>query len=217
MQAFSLSEGSRPSRRFSGAPLTAWRSPPAPIPVSRNERGPNEQPDRSKSTRWAFCFNAIAGWVNKYREAVSARAEFANCGADEVANIARDIGVSPEELLYITNKGRHAADELARFLRALGVDPQKVRSADPALMRSLERVCATGGHKDQCRRNLSAGTATTHYRHYVPTQFRLRVDHRVGDWVNTASSLWYAFLHTSPPDHLKIWQVPIPTWPRPFS
>jgi hypothetical protein len=57
-------------------------------------------------------FNAIAGWVNRYREAISARAEFANCGTDEVANIARDVAVSPEELLYISNKGPHAADEL---------------------------------------------------------------------------------------------------------
>ena len=73
-------------------------------------------------------FNAIAGWVNKYREAVSARAEFANCGADEVANIARDVGVSPEELLYITDKGQHAADELAETLaRAWG------RSAEASL------------------------------------------------------------------------------------
>ena len=58
-------------------------------------------------------FNAIAHWVNKYREAVSARSEFRNCGADEVATIARDVGLSPEELLYITEKGSHAADELA--------------------------------------------------------------------------------------------------------
>ena len=118
-------------------------------------------------------FNAIAGWVNKYREAVSARAEFANCGADEVANIARDVGVSPEELLYITDKGQHAADELARLLRALGVDPQKLRSADPALMRSLERVCITCGHKDQCRHNLSAGTAAGHYQYYCPNAIPL--------------------------------------------
>ena len=119
-------------------------------------------------------FNAIASWVNKYREAVSARAEFANCGTDEVANIARDVGVSPKELLYITNKGPHAADELSRLLRALGVDPQKLRSADPALMRSLERVCLTCGHKDQCRHNLSAGTAAGHYQYYCPNASSLK-------------------------------------------
>ena len=119
-------------------------------------------------------FNAIASWVNKYREAVSARAEFANCGADEVANIARDVGVSPEELLYITNKGPHAADELSRLLCALGVEPQKLRSADPTLMRSLERVCVTCGHKNQCRHNLTAGTAAGHYQYYCPNAIPLK-------------------------------------------
>ena len=119
-------------------------------------------------------FNAIAGWVNKYREAVSARAEFANCGADEVANIARDVGVSPEELLFITNKGPRAADELSRLLCALGVQPQKLRSADPTLMRNLERVCVTYGHKDQCRHNLTAGTAAGHYQYYCPNAIPLK-------------------------------------------
>jgi hypothetical protein len=40
---------------------------------------------------------AIANWVKKYREAIGLRGELANCGADEVARYARDIGVSPEE------------------------------------------------------------------------------------------------------------------------
>ena len=119
-------------------------------------------------------FSAIASWVNKYREAVSVRAEFANCGADEVANIARDVGVSPEELLCFTNKGPHAADELSRLLRALGIDPLKLRSADPTLMRSLERVCITCGHKDSAGTifQLARRQATTNI--IVPTQFRLR-------------------------------------------
>jgi len=39
--------------------------------------------------------NAIANWVKKYREAIGLRGELANCGAEEVARYARDIGVSP--------------------------------------------------------------------------------------------------------------------------
>ena len=134
----------------------------------RNQAGADQQ-QAAQSV-----FNAIANWVNKYREAISARSEFKNCGADEVATIARDVGLSPEELLYITEKGSHAADELARLLRALGVDPQKLRSTDPSLMRSLERVCVSCGHKDQCRHNLSAGTAAGHYQYYCPNAISLK-------------------------------------------
>ena len=91
--------------------------------------------------------DAIANWVKKYREAIGLRGELANCGAEEVARYARDIGVSPEELIFMTKKGPHAADELPKLLRALGVDPQKLTSDEPATMRSLQRICISCGHK----------------------------------------------------------------------
>ena len=117
--------------------------------------------------------NAIANWVKKYRQAVGLRGELANCGAEEVALIARDIGVSPEELRFAASKGPHAADELPKLLRALGVDPQKLASDDPAIMRSLERICISCGHKNQCQHDLAAGTAASHYRDYCPNAMSL--------------------------------------------
>ncbi len=44
--------------------------------------------------------DAIANWVKKYRHAVGLRGELANCQAEEVARLARDIGVSAQELLF---------------------------------------------------------------------------------------------------------------------
>jgi uncharacterized protein YjiS (DUF1127 family) len=117
--------------------------------------------------------NAIANWVKKYRQAVGLRGDLANCGADEVALIARDIGVSPEELRFAASKGPHAADELPKLLRALGVDPQKLASDDAAIMRSLERICISCGHKNQCQHDLAAGTAARHYRDYCPNAMSL--------------------------------------------
>jgi len=117
--------------------------------------------------------DAIANWVKKYRQAVGLRGELANCKADEVALIARDIGVSPEELVFIANKGRNAADELPKLLRALGVDPQKLASNEPATIRSLQRICISCGHKNQCQHDLAAGTAASHYRDYCPNAMSL--------------------------------------------
>ena len=117
--------------------------------------------------------DAIANWVKKYRHAVGLRGEFAHCGAEEVALIARDIGVNPEELITIANKGPHAADELPKLLRALGVDPKKLGSNDPSLMRSLQRICISCGHKDQCQHDLAAGTAASNYRDYCPNAMSL--------------------------------------------
>jgi len=117
--------------------------------------------------------DAIANWVKKYRQAVGLRGELANCGAEEVALIARDIGVSPEELRFAASKGPHAADELPKLLPALRVDPQKLASDDPAIMRSLERFCISCGHKNQCQHDLAAGTAVSHYRDYCPNAMSL--------------------------------------------
>ena len=112
-------------------------------------------------------FEAIARWVERYRQATGLRRELANCGAEEVAAIARDIGLSTEELEFIDSKGPHAADELPKLLRALGVDPQKLAS-QRGTMRDLQRICITCGHKAQCQHELAAGTAAAHYRDYCP-------------------------------------------------
>jgi len=112
--------------------------------------------------------DAIANWVKKYRHAVGLRGEFANCDAEQVAAIARDIGISPQELKFIASKGPHAADELPRLLRALGVDPQKLASDDLTAFRDLQRICITCGHKNQCQHDLASGTVASHYREYCP-------------------------------------------------
>jgi hypothetical protein len=97
----------------------------------------------------------------------------ANCTPEQVAVIARDMGLSPGELLSIAAKGPHAADELPKLLRALGVDPQKLATEDPGMMRDLQRICVTCGHKGQCQHDLASGTAASHYREYCPNAISL--------------------------------------------
>jgi hypothetical protein len=118
-------------------------------------------------------WDAIANWVKKYRDAVGLRGELANCSPEEVASMARDVGVSAEELKIFVNKGPHAADELPRLLRALGVDPLKLASDDPQTMRDLQRLCVTCGEKDQCRHELAAGATAGRYREYCPNAMTL--------------------------------------------
>ena len=40
-----------------------------------------------------FVVNAIAGWVNKYRQTIGVQDEFGHCSPDEVMQIANDLGV----------------------------------------------------------------------------------------------------------------------------
>jgi hypothetical protein len=117
--------------------------------------------------------DAIADWVKRYREAIGLQNEMANCTPEQVAVIARNMGLSSGELLSIAAKGPHAADELPKLLRALGVDPQKLATEDPSMMRDLQRICITCGHKGQCQHDLARGAAASRYRDYCPNAISL--------------------------------------------
>jgi len=117
--------------------------------------------------------NVIAQWVRKYRYARGIRDELMNCGPDEVANIARGLGVSPSELVNLASKGPEAATSLQKMLLALGVDPKSLASDDPIMMRDLQRLCIACGHKRQCEHDLAAGTAAENYRDYCPNAYTL--------------------------------------------
>jgi pyrroloquinoline quinone (PQQ) biosynthesis protein C len=113
-------------------------------------------------------FGAVANWVTRYRQAVGLKRELAKCAPEEVAAIARDIGLSTRELESIARKGPNAADELPKLLRALGVDPQKIHSDRNGALRDLQRICTSCGHKAQCKHELAAGTAANHYPQLLP-------------------------------------------------
>jgi transcriptional regulator with XRE-family HTH domain len=113
-------------------------------------------------------FGAIANWVTRYRQAAGLRRELAKCGSEEVAAMARDIGLSTQELELFASKGPNAADELPKLLRALGVEPKKLLSDRNRTLRDLQRICITCEHKTQCKHELAAGTAADHYRDYCP-------------------------------------------------
>jgi len=117
--------------------------------------------------------NAIAGWVKRYRYAAGLRNELAYCGPEEVANTARELGVSSDELYRLAKKGPHAADLLQKMLIALGADPKVLAVQDPIAMRDLQRLCIMCNHKKQCRHELAARTAAKNYHDFCPNAFTL--------------------------------------------
>ncbi len=109
----------------------------------------------------------FARWLERRREI----AELCTCDAigrevGEYARIAADLGVSPGELNQLVRHGPDAADELPKMIAALGLDAKAIARAQPLVMRDLQRVCALCEQKNQCGRDLAAGTAAQHYKHY---------------------------------------------------
>jgi hypothetical protein len=116
---------------------------------------------------------AIAQWVAKYREAFGIRNELANCSAQEVAGIARELKITPGELTSLAKKGPGAAALLQRLLHALGVNPNELERSDPAVMRDLQRLCITCGYKRQCELDLANGAMGDRFQDYCPNAFTL--------------------------------------------
>lgn len=118
-------------------------------------------------------FSAIAAWVRNYRATLGSSRELARCDPRDVAAIAQDLMISPDELLTLASKGPDSAHLLSRMLTALGVDARKLSKHDPLVMRDLERLCVNCAHKRQCGHDMAAGTAAAHYREYCPNAYTL--------------------------------------------
>jgi hypothetical protein len=113
-------------------------------------------------------FTAIANWVTSYRNAVGLKNEFAMCGTEEVARMAKDIGVTPSQLQELVRKGPDSANLLKRMLVALRVDPKIIADIDPLVMREMKWLCITCGSKKRCKHELAKGTATEHFHEFCP-------------------------------------------------
>jgi hypothetical protein len=117
--------------------------------------------------------SAIAGWVSRYRDATGQTNELRQCSPEAVSQIAKDLGVSPNELRELAGKGPRSTELLQKMLIALYVDPQLVAKKDPLVMRDLQRLCVSCADKKLCARELKNGTAAAHFHEFCPNAFTL--------------------------------------------
>ena len=120
-----------------------------------------------------FALGAIAGWINKYRNAAGFDDEISQCSPDEIRQIARELGVSVSELRVMSAKGPNAANLLGKMLTALSMEPDRLTKSDPAAMRDLQRVCLNCSCKDRCQHELTKHTAAENFRSFCPNAFTL--------------------------------------------
>jgi hypothetical protein len=120
-----------------------------------------------------FVLKAVAGWINKYRQASSLHDELGHCSPEDVMEIAKDLGVPVSELRKLATKGPGAADLMEKMLIALRVDPHVLINNNPAVMRDLQRLCVVCSQKGRCEHELAKGTASEHFRELCPNPFTL--------------------------------------------
>jgi hypothetical protein len=116
---------------------------------------------------------AIADWVQKYRQTVGLKDEFAHCSPDDVKAMASELGMTPSDLRTLASQGPTGADLLKKMLVALNVDPKVLNEIDPRITRDLQRSCITCGEKRRCKHELAAGTAARNMHEFCPNAMTL--------------------------------------------
>jgi hypothetical protein len=86
---------------------------------------------------------------------------------DELDELARDLGVSPNDLRYVLNSAPDSL-QLPEMLKALGIDEISLRRVQPTLLRTLQRRCAQCEVVGRCRHSLDRRTATQDYQQFCP-------------------------------------------------
>jgi len=111
---------------------------------------------------------ALTQWLIHQRE----RATLGLSPHDQYDELARDLGVSTNELSYLV---RSAPDplRLPDMLRTLGIDETALRRAQPALLRAMEQVCSQCVVLGRCQHALDRGTAAGSYEQFCPNADRL--------------------------------------------
>ncbi len=96
------------------------------------------------------------------------------CGRGEVARIAHDLSLTPNELRALARRGPDAASLLYRRLADLGLDRDALARAEPRALRDMQKDCSLCGSKGRCRHDLARGADPSVWRDYCPNDYALR-------------------------------------------
>lgn len=93
--------------------------------------------------------------------------EIDRLGPQETRCLARDLGVSADDLRVLAAKDRNAADLLYRRMQTVGLDPARV---DRAVMRDLQRGCSQCLDKGLCVHELEDRPREPTWPKYCPNE-----------------------------------------------
>lgn len=86
--------------------------------------------------------------------------ELISLDADGVGVLARDVGLSPDQLTRLAARSSSRGEELPRLMRAVGLAPERIGRIHPGVMRDMSIVCSGCEAVRRCRRDLDQGRAS---------------------------------------------------------
>jgi hypothetical protein len=99
----------------------------------------------------------LTNTIKHWRSSRKAGHELISFGADGLGALARDVGLSPDQLSRLTARGARAGEELRRLLDAVGLAPERIRRTHPDVMRDMSIVCSGCEAARRCQRDLDRG------------------------------------------------------------
>ena len=113
--------------------------------------------------------NALADWIKQADQQGVTNSEFHALEPSELQTMARDLGMSSQELRDVSRQGRDAALLLLKRMTALRLVPDDIARTQPAwVTHDLERLCSLCRAKGRCRRDLLRDPQDPVWKNYCP-------------------------------------------------
>ncbi len=113
-------------------------------------------------------------WWHEARDRWARLHDIDRWGADEIAQVADDVGLPDVELLRVAREANGTPELLARRLRALNLDPEEIRALSPLLLADLKRTCANCTEKQRCADDMAENPNPPGWESYCPNAGTLR-------------------------------------------
>jgi uncharacterized protein DUF6455 len=107
-------------------------------------------------------------WWSRCSKGRSEHAQLEALDSAEVEHMAREFGVSADQLLAVSQSRGRASELLHRMMRVNGLSLEELRRSHPDVARDLEIHCSLCNEKRRCRRELESGDAPEGFADYCP-------------------------------------------------
>lgn len=116
---------------------------------------------KPKSSLLHVFSDSFSRW-NKRRRDLREIQTIAEPGRGELSALARDIGISSDELLRVAKSGPKTTSELPKLLNVLALEEPR----DPRILNDMTTVCGMCMHKRRCNDDLETGKSAQNYTEY---------------------------------------------------
>jgi len=113
-------------------------------------------------------FGAFRGWLRNRKLISQCRQRLDACDKHEIARIARDVGLSSNELREMAEHGPDAAKLMLERMAVLHLDAAALAKSEPSTMRDMQRLCSICASKKRCQLDLILIPNDPAWRHYCP-------------------------------------------------